>query len=69
MIDLRGPDTTDPGEEALREIACQEACYDHYGCRPRPNDPCSPLPEGYISCACPNEHGVECHPDDGQVCP
>lgn len=50
------------------QLTCIEACYDHYGCRPRPTDPCNPLPEGYIACSCPAEHGVECHPDDGQVC-
>lgn len=59
---------TDLNDE-YNQIACQESCYDHYGCRPRPSDPCTPLPEGYIHCACPNEHGVECHPNDGLSCP
>lgn len=51
------------------QLTCNEACYDHYGCRPRPTDPCNPLPDGYIHCACPAAHGVECHPNDDQVCP
>lgn len=47
---------------------CNEGCYEYYGCRPRLNDPCDPLPDGYINCACPDLHGVQCHPPDGRSC-
>jgi hypothetical protein len=40
---------------------CIDHCYDHYGCRPKPSDPCDPLPDGWVMCGCPDEHGVECH--------
>ena len=50
---------------------CTEQCYQHYGCRPHPRpeeDPCRPLPDGYVYCACPEAHGAACHPP-GQTCP
>lgn len=58
--------TTNPRQ--LLQDQCVDRCYDHYGCRPRPSDACTPLPEGYVYCGCPEEHGVECHSMDHELC-
>lgn len=47
---------------------CWEDCEGIYGCHLPTNDPCTPLPPGYVRCACPETHGVNCHSDDGRSC-
>lgn len=62
---------TNPQAPAVTQADCIEQCYGHYGCRPHPtpaDDPCRPLPEGHVYCACPEAHGVNCHLP-GQSCP
>jgi hypothetical protein len=49
--------------------ACLDHCDAVYGCKPRENDPCNPLPAGDVYCGCPGVHGANCHPADYPACP
>lgn len=48
---------------------CLNQCYRYFGCRPKKVTTCDPLPDGYVYCACPDDHGAECHPANHSPCP